>query len=51
MHRPDHHDRPRREDRFALSDCLDEMRSILFEGSYTSESRIELLLDRIERRQ
>ncbi len=46
----DHTDARPREIRFDLSDCLDEVRSILFDGKYTNESRIELLLDRIERR-
>ncbi len=50
MQLQDHTDTRPRESRFDLSDCLDEMRTILFDGQYTNESRIELLLDRIERR-
>ena len=36
--------------RTELGFCLDEMRAILFEGTGPAESRIEALLDRIERR-
>jgi len=50
MH-PHEHREPRPiEPTFEFSACLDEMRMILFQGNYTSESRIELLLDRIESR-